>query len=323
MKKINFFSFFFRKSKEFIFFCRMIYLGGIFMPKYFKLSNDGMFKLVMSDKKIMSTFLERVLNTKVNNISIVDKSSGKKLNPIKVKQYLMQEMKNNNIHVKKKTLDLLVLTDDSIIDVEYNSIFDEETAKRNYAYISSIYANTIKKFGKYKTMPNIIQINICSSIKEDYDIDNHYIKGENYKNVLVNNINIIVINIEKYKKMLYTKNEKSIKQFSHFIMFDCNKKKLEKLSIYDNYIKEVKDMLNEYNREDNMYGFLMDDESKEIFIERRINRARRDGLRLGKEQGIKKNKLETAKNMLAKNFSLQDIADVTGLKKSYLKTIKL
>ena len=41
-----------------------------------------MFKFVMSDKKVMSTFLKRVLNTKVNNISIVDKSSGRKLTPI-------------------------------------------------------------------------------------------------------------------------------------------------------------------------------------------------------------------------------------------------
>ena len=90
-------------------------------------------------------------------------------------------------------------------------------------------------------------------------------------------------------------------------------------------------MLDEYNREDNMYGFLMDPESKEIFFERRVNGARREGLRLGKEQGFKlgekrgieKTKLETAKSLLKNNIPYNIIQDVTGFNETYLKTIKL
>ena len=68
----------------------------------------------------------------------------------------MQEINNSNVHIKKKMLDLLVETKDAIIDIEYNSVFDEEVRKRNYAYICRVYSNTIKKIGKYNSMPKII-----------------------------------------------------------------------------------------------------------------------------------------------------------------------
>jgi hypothetical protein len=273
------------------------------------------------------------------------------MNPIKVKEYLMQEIKNQNIHVKKKNLDLLVKTKDEIIDIEYNNIFDEEIRKRNYAYLSSIYSNILKKTKKYKTMPKIIQINICSNISEDYDNDNYTLLGKKYNNILVNNVNFIVINVAKYKKLLYTNSEELIKKYAHIIMFDCNREELEKLSKYDDFVKEVKDMLDEYNSEEKMFSFLTDEESRRILmeniIEGRVERAtekavkkatekavkeatekaeiigEKRGEKRGEKKGIKTGKLEIAKKMLQKSFPLKEIEELTGLKQSYLENIKI
>ena len=320
------------------------------MEKFFKLSNDIMFKLILSDSRFMSILLERILGD-IGDISIFNKYDNKHINPIKVKEYLMQEVNNCNIHVKKKNLDLLVKTNDYIIDIEYNSIFDEEVKKRNYAYLSSIYSNILKKTKKYKTMPKIIQINICSSVSEDYDNDNYMLLGKKYNNILVDNVNFIVINVAKYKKILYTNNEKLIKKYAYIIMFDCNKKELEILSKYDDFVKEVYKMLDEYNSEENMFSFLTDEESRKILMENilegekerarekgltegltegqkiglelGINEGKAIGISEGKEIGKKENKLEIAKKMLEKKFSFKEIEELTGLNQSSLKKIKI
>ena len=321
------------------------------MKPYFKLSNDYMYKLVMSNTRIMSVFLERVLGIFLDDFLIFDKSSNKEINPIVVKEFLMQELNSSNVHVRKKNVDLLVKTKDSIIDLEYNSIFNEETIKRNFAYISNIYSNYLKKTKKFKTMPKIVQINICSNISDDFDIDNHFIIGEKYKKILIDNINIIVINVAKYKNLLYTNSESLIKKYAHIIMFDCNKQELELLSQYDSFVKEVYDMLNDFNDDENIYGYLDDEEFQKKYIEAMIDcekdKARKIGLELGQKlgqklgeklgekrgeklgekrglkRGIEETKLATAKKMLKKHFSLQDIRDITGLKKDFLETIEI
>ena len=324
------------------------------MEKFFKLSNDIMFKLILSDSRFMSILLERILGD-IGDISIFNKYDNKHINPIKVKEYLMQEVNNCNIHVKKKNLDLLVKTNDYIIDIEYNSIFDEEVKKRNYAYLSSIYSNVLKKTNKYKDMPKVIQINICSSVSEDYDSDSYYLFGRDYNNILIDNVNFIVINVAKYKKILYTNNEKLIKKYAYIIMFDCNREELEILSKYDDFVKEVYEMLDEYNSEENMFSFLTDEESRKILMENILEgekeRAREKGLTegltegqkiglelginegkaigisegkaIGKEIGEKSKQIEIAKKMLSKSFSLSDIQELTGLKQSFLKKLKV
>jgi predicted transposase/invertase (TIGR01784 family) len=293
-----------------------------------------MFKLIFSDSRFMSIFLERILGD-IGDISIVNKYNNRIINPINVREYLMQEINNCNVYVKRKNLDLLVKTNDYIIDIEYNSIFDEEVRKRNYAYLSGIYSNILKKTKKYKDMPKVVQINICSSVCEDYDSDIYYLFGRDYNNVLIDNVNFIVINVAKYKKILYTNSEELIKKYAHIIMFDCNREELEKLSKYDDFVKEVKDMLDEYNSEEKIFSFLTDEESRRILmenvIEGRIERAtekaeiigEKRGEKRGEKKGIKTGKLEIAKKMLQKSFSLKEIEELTGLKQSYLENIKI
>ena len=50
--------------------------------------------------------------------------------------------------------------------------------------------------------------------------------------------------------------------------------------------------------------------------------ARNLGIEQGRIEGIKQTKIETARNMLNKNFSISDICDVTGLSKEEVESLK-
>lgn len=158
-----------------------------------KLSNDSMFKLVFVNKKYMNWLLERFLNKKIDDYKIINKIDNKEVSEENILELLMQELNQGNVHVKKKTVDLLIKKDDDIIDIEVNNIFDKNVRKRNYAYLSSIYSNSLKHGQNYDNQPRCTQINICNNIKEDYAYDKYCLLGENYNNKFVDNINFLFI----------------------------------------------------------------------------------------------------------------------------------
>ena len=123
----------------------------------------------------------------------------------------------------------------------------------------------------------------------------------------------MIFNIAKYKKILYTGNEEEIKKYAHLIMFDCNKKELEELSKYDEFVKEVSELVKKYNENDNFYSFLTDEESKQKLVKSQI-----EGARISERQ---KTNIETAQKMLKKRYPLKDIVEMTGLSREYLQTI--
>ena len=293
-----------------------------------KLSNDSMFKAVFSDKKYMSWLLERFLGRKIDDYSIINKFDNKEVDTKDVLELLKQELVPSSVHVRKKEVDLLVKRENEIIDIEVNNIFDENVRKRNYAYLSNVYSNFLKSGQEFEEQPNCTQINICNGI--DYYFDNYCLLGEKYNNKFIDNINFLVYDVAKYKKMLYTDNKKLIKKYAHIIMFDCDEKELELLGEYDEMVKEIGDMVKKYN-DDNIYNFLMDEESCEKLQRAILKTAKKEareqglqqGIYQGIEQGIEQNKIETACSLLKENVPLDIISRTTGYPEEYLQTFKI
>ena len=199
------------------------------MNEFKKLSNDTIFKLVFSDEEIMIWFLERILKRKIKSVDIFNGQNGQPITERSIIELIKQELEKENVNVKTKIVDLLVKINNEIFNIEYNNTYDEDTKKRNFAYISNIYANSLKKKEDYMNQPICTQINLCSKIK-GYKKEINHIKGEKYNKKFINNMNIYEFNIAHYKKMLYTDNKKLIKENLHLIMFDCDDKELEKNS---------------------------------------------------------------------------------------------
>ena len=295
------------------------------MQEFKKLSNDRMSKLILSNKKYMSWFLERFLGRKINNYKIINKVNEKEINENDVFELLKQELITPNVHVKNKTVDLLVKTKNELIDIEINNIFDINTKKRNFAYMSNIYSNSLKQGEHYKNQPKCTQINICNNIEEDYNYDNHCLLGENYKNKFVDNINFLVFDVAKYKKILYTDNKELINKYAHIIIFDCNEEELELLGKYNEMAKEIGKMIKQHN-EKNIYNFLLDAESIEKLHQAQLETAKEkaieQGLEQGYEQGVEATKNEAALTLLKNKIPFKIIEEVTGYSQEYLKSIR-
>lgn len=305
-----------------------------------KLLDDSMFKAVFSDKKYMSWLLERFLDRKVDDYMIINKVDNSEVDNKSVIQLIKQELVTRNMSVKKKIVDLLVKRENEIIDLEVNNLFDEDVRKRNFAYLSNIYSNILEHGQDYLEQPKCIQINICNYI--DYDYDNYCLLGENYNNKFIDNINFLVIDIAKYKKILYTDNKKLINKYAHIIIFDCDRKELDLLGKYNKMAKEIGEMVKKYN-DDNIFSFMTDEESYERLyrtqmkratmkgleqgieqgIERGIEKGMEQGIEQGYEQGFEQNRVQTAYSLLKENVSLDIISRTTGFSLDYLKSIRL
>ena len=112
------------------------------MKEFKKLSNDAIFKLVLSDKEIMIWFLERILKRKIKNVDIFNGQDGQPITEQSIIELIKQELEKENINVKTKIVDMLIKINNEIFNIEYNNTYDEDTKKRDFAYIYLTYMQT-------------------------------------------------------------------------------------------------------------------------------------------------------------------------------------
>ena len=115
-------------------------------------------KLSKASKVLVAFKKTKLLKPLDEEIKIINKATNKEITTEDVIEYMMQELQNRNVHVKGKTLDLLVKTKNNIYDLEINNVFDEYVRKRNYAYMSNLYSNLLEHHDSYLDMPKLTQI---------------------------------------------------------------------------------------------------------------------------------------------------------------------
>ena len=104
-------------------------------------------------------------------------------------------------------------------------------------------------------------------------------------------------------------------------MFGLTEYELKNLKDSDDYMKKIKDDVIKLNKDPNFYQAMTDEEDREmiensIFISGKqegIKQGTRQGIEQGTRQGIKENQKKIVKNMKKKNYSIEDIKEITGL----------
>lgn len=78
---------------------------------------------------------------------------------------------------------------------------------------------------------------------------------------------------------------------------------------------------------DNIYNFMMDQESCEklqrAILKTAKEEAHEQGYNEGMGQGIEQNKIDTAFKMLSKNYPISEISDMTGYSQEYLQSMRI
>ncbi len=90
----------------------------------------------------MIWFLERILKRKIKNVDIFNGQDGQPITEQSIIELIKQELEKENINVKTKIVDMLIKINNEIFNIEYNNTYDEDTKKRDFAYIYLTYMQT-------------------------------------------------------------------------------------------------------------------------------------------------------------------------------------
>lgn len=264
--------------------------------KFYKLTNDKMFKAVFTKEKnrdLLEELLYEVTDTK-----------------FKVLTLTLTELPKDNIHIRGKILDIIAeTTDRQIVNIELNNSDSEYLNRRNFAYICDAYSNAIETSKTYKNMSNFIQINLTNN-KPDIPLKEKYtVNGEITRRKYIDNLAIYEINIQKAKKSWY--NEPSGKKL--ISLLDCDEKELKNAK-GDGLVEKVKKEVKYLNNDKKFVEFLSAEREEELYI----NSISQEKY----EEGFEQRNIEIAKNMLNKNLDINLISEITSLSIEKINELK-
>ena len=282
------------------------------MEKFYTCKYDRAFKEVFGkeeNKDILKKLLEEILQVEIEKI-----------------EYLNLERNVDNVKVKRKHLDLYLETNIGKIQVEVNTTNSKYVKPRNMSYLCDIYSHHTLVGQEYDQDTLIIQININYGQQDEKYIREYRLRDESGKEYIKNFI-IYEINMEKYMKLWYNKNEKELEKSKYIVMLNLEKEELEKLSKKDKvvikYMKEI-ERVNE-NPKFREYMSAEEDNKK---IENSLKREwMEEGLAEGIKEGIKegsyKRNIEIAKSLLKNKVDIEIITSSTGLSIEELEKLKM
>ncbi len=275
--------------------------------EFYTCKNDRAFKEVFlnpNNSDLLKALLEFILKIKIDKLEI------KKT-----------ELLSGNVNIKDKRVDALVYTGNKKIDIEINSQYEKYLNPRNTAYICNTYQSHTLVGKEYNQQTDIVQVNLTWGLGAEEDVMTKYmIMSENGK-LFVKNFIIHEMDMDYYNKLWYSKNEDEIKKNLYLIMLDLDKKELKSMpkdKIVDKYITNVTIV----NDDPEFQKYMSEEEDKKKIQNSLLFEAKETGYISGINDGISKEKVSIAKNMLNKNISIEDISDITGLSVEAIENIK-
>ena len=140
---------------------------------------------------------------------------------------------------------------------------------------------------------------------------------------------IYEINMEKYKEIWYSKNEKEINDSKYLIMLDLETEDLKKLSKKNKEIKRYMEEIKRVNEDQEFYEYMSAEEDarkiqnslRKEWREEALTEGLEKGIKEGIKKGVKEGKIEgkreqsisIAKSLLKNNIDIGIISESTGL----------
>ena len=240
------------------------------------------------------------------------------------------ELLKENVKEYKKTIDILVILNDTIfIDIEINRSNFESVKKRNFLYCDKLYTMLLEMGNKTSKLKDIYlyQLNLNAMDSTiTFGEDRIVSYSEVTKSIYVKNKITILKYLEFYRNIYYTDIDKlsddeiwlvsltsrnfvELNKILTHILTSSDRSKIVKEAIR---MSKSKFNLHEWEKE--KMDELVREESKRIDHE--------EGFNAGVEQGIEQNTIEVIKNMLENRLSLDVISKVTGKTIEEIEIIK-
>lgn len=246
--------------------------------------DDFMFGHVMKNREICKGFLERLLNIKISKLEYPE----------------LQKTISPHYEAKGVRLDVYVEDSSRAFDIEVQNILEDDLPKRTRYYQSIMDIDLLLKGKKYAELKENFVIFICNEDFFDEDLPCY-----------------------TFTNICHEKTTLELKDGSHKIIFNATafmkEKDLEKKAIleYINnkkstsaFTKKIDNIVETAKKSEIFRGDYMTWGLAEQDAERRGFKA---GLEKGVEQGLQQKAIETARNMLKNDISLEIVAQCTGL----------
>ena len=119
--------------------------------------------------------------------------------------------------------------------------------------------------------------------------------------------------MDKITDYWYNLDMEKVKEYKHLIMLDLEKDDLDKISNGDDFVEAYEDKVTDLNNQETFRSFMSYEEDQELI--QNTEKA------MAYEEGIKQEKLEIAKNMLAKKMDISTVSELTGLDTNTLQKL--
>ncbi len=280
----------------------------IYIKKFYTARHEPIFMYAAVKKEFLIAILEPILDKKIDDLQI--------LNPNLIQDYYK---------LRGQRLDLLVKTNDEIINVELNTNYSEEIKIRNLHYIFKLASENTERGNKYKVGYPIIQVNL-NFYNSKYEKSIYTLYDKINKIELTDYIKIYNVGIDKYIKNYYNNDKKFTKGEEALIMLDLGKQGLEELSEKSEIVNNFKEEVVKANNDEFIVDWISREEEQkqyeEVMYEKGLNQGKEQGLSQGKQEGIEQTKIDVAKEMLELNMDLETIIKVTKLSKDQIESLR-
>ena len=280
------------------------------MEKLFKITlrNDYAFKRVFGveeNKDVLQDLLECILDIPPENIAGLE--------------LLDKELHKDLISDKTGVLDVkLRLKNNTIIDIEIQNTWNSEFVQRTIFYWAKMYTENLKTSEVYTKLPKCITINIVS---EGFDLNNlihseYNVVEKHINDRLSDELEIHFLNLAKVKEQQesFEQDEKKKKLYNWLKFIKTDNLEVRKM------LAQESPMMTKANATINIME--MSPKEKWLYENRmKYEHDKASWKHVGYQEGVHQNKLETAKNLLAMNFPIENIAQATGLSLEEIKKL--
>ena len=296
-------------------------LDDIFTPG----KNDRIFKAIFSDESdtsMMREFLNRLTNTNIKNINILN-------NELTV-QYKDERKKIVDILVKDVDNNILYL-------IELNGSYKDYSHTRNFAYDGRIFSTYTKKGEQYDLDLQYVHIDLTYGLDSDKEKHVYFIKEIDSDEFYIKNYKIIEYDMDKIMDCWYNEDEIKIKEKSFLIMLGLDRIDLEKLiSIFkeDKFIMKFKEKVDSLN--DNEYGLMTKDEDYVLIYntemnlfkkkykeecDKEVQKQVKQQVQKQVQKQVQSNQIDIAKSMLKDGLDKKMVAKYTNLNESQIAAL--
>ena len=280
------------------------------MKQLFKITlrNDYAFKRVFGveeNKDVLQDLLECILDIPPENIAGLE--------------LLDKEFHKDSISDKTGVLDVkLRLKNNTIIDIEIQNRWNSEFVQRTIFYWAKMYTENLKTSDVYTKLPKCITINI---VGEGFDLNNllhseYNVVEKHINKRLSDELEIHFLNLAKVKEQQesFEQDEKKKKLYNWLKFIKTDNPEVRKM------LAESSEMMAKAN--ETIEVMEMSPKEKWLYENRmKYEHDKASWKHVGYQEGVHQNKLETAKNLLAMNFPIENIAQATGLSLEEIKKL--